>query len=99
MSTDDPNHNYWLFDWLERRQITDVSQLSAALDSRSTLTEMRDCALSWQGKPVSSQSECNLVAGSGLGLYNGLSCPNSPCRANKINVLYRHAWHYFDYIY
>jgi hypothetical protein len=60
---------------------------------------MRECALGWEGKPTSSKAECNLVAGSSLGLYNGLSCTNPPCRANKIDVLYRHAWHYFNYIY
>jgi hypothetical protein len=98
-NTDDSNHNYWLFDWLERRRISDVSKLHAVLDSRSSLEEMRESALGWKGKVTRSKSEFNLVAGSGLGLYDGLSCRKSSCIAGKINVLYRHAWHYFDYIY
>jgi hypothetical protein len=60
---------------------------------------MRDCALQWHHEPSSATSEYNLVAGSGLGVSHGLSCRNAPCIIKKIDSLYRHAWHYFDYIY
>jgi hypothetical protein len=93
------NQPYWLFDWLDQQQIADAAKLRQVLDSRSNLLLLRERALAWQSTPSPIKSECNLIAGAGLGIGDGISCASSNCRIKKIDVLYRHAWHYFDYIY
>jgi hypothetical protein len=90
---------YWLDNWLESNRILDKAALIAALDSRTVVNDLRTRAENWNGSAPSSSSEYNLVAGSGLGEYNGLTCPNPRCKLDQLDVIYRHAWHYFDYIY
>jgi len=92
-------HGYWLTGWLESRRISSARQLRIALGSESHLTELRDLAEQWsEATSSTSYSGTNLVAGTGLRLDDLLTCPNLPCRRKSVDVLFRHAWHYFDTI-
>jgi hypothetical protein len=92
-------HGYWLTGWLESRRISSARQLRIALGSESHLTELRELAEQWSEATCStSYSGTNLVAGTGLRLDDLLTCPNLPCRRKSVDVLFRHAWHYFDTI-
>lgn len=92
-------HNYWLFGWLEYRRIETVQDLRRVLGDESCLAELREVAEAWwEAAPESPFPGINLVAGTGLRLDDLMTCPNFPCRRQQVDVLFRHAWHYFDSI-
>jgi hypothetical protein len=88
---------YWLLGWLEANKIKTVAQAAALLAKPPRVRELRKVAEQWWESvgtyaPVGS----NLVAGTGLRLDDDLTCPSPTCRRQQIDVLFRHAWHYFD---
>lgn len=90
---------YWLSGWLESKKVDTAERAASLLSDQSELNEMRDVAAQWSAsvgtyKPVGS----NLVAGTGLRLDDRLTCPNPTCRRQQVDVLFRHAWHYFDQV-
>ncbi|HXL81701.1 MAG TPA: hypothetical protein VN951_12565 [Pyrinomonadaceae bacterium] len=95
----DENSTYWLFGWLEANRITTVDQLYLCLGKKSSLDELRNVAEAWHDStPPLPSDGINLVAGTGLRLDDLLTCPSLPCRLQQVDVLFRHAWHYFDRI-
>jgi hypothetical protein len=62
------------------------------------MRELRSVAEQWSQSAAAPPPTLNLVAGSGLRLNDVFSCPNPNCRRRQIDVLFRHAWHYFDAI-
>lgn len=99
MQTSNQEYHYWLFGWLEYRRITTIQDLRRVLGDQSCLSELREVAEAWWGaeRKLSSPG-VNLVAGTGLRLDDLMTCPNFPCRRQQVDVLFRHAWHYFDSI-
>jgi hypothetical protein len=90
---------YWLFEWLDSHRISSDRDLRTALGTSATLSELRDVAEEWWTSPPKTPSKgTNLLASSGLRLDDRLSCPRLDCRRNQVDVLFRHAWHYFDSI-
>lgn len=100
MDTDyEDRAGYWLFGWLDSHRINSVADLNAVLGNQGCLRELRDVAEAWlDSDPKIPQTGINLVAGTGLRLDDLLTCPNFPCRQQQVDVLFRHAWHYFDTI-
>lgn len=90
---------YWLFGWLDSYRVTTVQQLRNLLGNPSCLIELKEVAEVWwnAASPVPPPG-VNLVAGTGLRLDDLLTCPSLTCRRQQVDVLFRHAWHYFDYI-
>jgi hypothetical protein len=89
-------NSYWLLNWLESRHIKSVSDAAAILSKPSILRELRLVAEQWSHNATILPSALNLVAGAGLKLNGPLSCSSSVCRRRQVDVLFRHAWHYFD---
>lgn len=89
---------YWLFAWLESRKVRTSAEAAILLSKRSTLHELRDVAEQWSESVEAPPQGVNLVAGTGLRLDDDLLCPNPACRRSYVDVLFRHAWHYFDRI-
>ncbi len=89
---------YWLLTWLDSQKIRNVEQAAAALAKPSTINELRDVAGQWAESVDAPPLGLNLVAGSGLRLEDDLTCPSPSCRRQQVDVLFRHAWHYFDRI-
>ncbi|MGH9928412.1 MAG: hypothetical protein ACREA9_04185 [Pyrinomonadaceae bacterium] len=95
----DNDSPYWLFGWLEANRVNTSEELRAILGRPSSLRELRDVAEAWRdAEPETPSQGINLVAGTGLRLDDLLTCPNLPCRLQQVDVLFRHAWHYFDRI-
>jgi hypothetical protein len=88
---------YWLLTWLESRRVRASADAAVLLSKRSVLHELRETAEQWSKSPT-VQPGINLVAGTGLRLDDDLTCPTPSCRRRYIDVLFRHAWHYFDRI-
>lgn len=87
---------YWLLTWLESQGISTSAQAAAILNRPSTLRELRDVAEQWSSSVETPPLGLNLVAGAGLRLDDDLSCPSAGCRRQQVDVLFRHAWHYYD---
>lgn len=91
------NANYWLFAWLDSHRIGSVAQAATVLEKKPAMAELRRLAEEWtNSSQVQVPSGLNLAAGTGLRLNDLLTCPNPACRRLQIDILFRHAWHYFD---
>jgi hypothetical protein len=98
-TTKESESPYWLFGWLEARRVKTRTELNYLLGSKAILHELRDVAEQWADSgPSVPTSGFNLVAGTGLRLDDLLTCPSFACRRQQVDVLFRHAWHYFDRI-
>jgi hypothetical protein len=89
---------YWLLTWLGSKKITSTSELAVALGRPSIMRELRSVAERWSLNAMAPPPAVNLVAGAGLRLNDPLSCPSAVCRRHQVDILFRHAWHYFDTI-
>jgi len=83
---------------LGSKKITTRSEAVAALGRPSAIRELRLVAEQWAENAAAPPPALNLVAGSGIKLDGPLSCSNPACRRELVDVLFRHAWHYFDTI-
>jgi hypothetical protein len=91
------NPTYWLVGWLESNKIKTGAPAAALLSKPSRVWELRKVAEQWwDSVGTHTPAGLNLVAGTGLRLDDDLTCPNLTCRRQQIDVLFRHAWHYFD---
>lgn len=90
--------SYWLLNWLGSKRIRSISEAGVALSRKSTLRELRAAAEQWSESVPFPPDSLNLVAGSGLNFSDDLTCPNPICRHQQVDLLFRHAWHYFDKI-
>lgn len=91
------SQDYWLLAWLKRNKISTVEQVNTIIDRPSGFAEMRKAAEQWENSAsIDAPLGCNLAAGTGLRLDDTLTCPSPSCRRQQIDVLFRHAWHYFD---
>ena len=89
--------SYWLLGWLESNKVGTVDQAAALLVKPSRLRELRKVAEQWwESVGTHAPPGLNLVAGTGLRLDDLLTCPSPSCRRQQVDVLFRHAWHYFD---
>jgi hypothetical protein len=96
-STIGNNPTYWLVGWLEANKVRTVPQAAALLAKPPRVRELRKVAEQWwESVGTHVPAGLNLVAGTGLRLDDDLTCPNPTCRRQQIDVLFRHAWHYFD---
>ena len=89
---------YLLLTWLESQNIKTMAQAAAALEGPSILHELRDIAEQSSEFVETPPIGLNLVAGTGLRLDDDLTCPSPGCRRQQVDILFRHAWHYFDRI-
>lgn len=95
--TTNDNPTYWLLGWLESNKVTSVDKVAELLRKPSQIREMRKVAGDWWEAVVDYVPDgVNLVAGTGLRLNDELTCPSPSCRRLQVDVLFRHAWHYFD---
>ncbi len=91
-------NTYWLYSWLESRKIASRSDAERELAKPGTVRDLVQIAERWTDEIKTDLSGNNLAAGTGLRLNDELSCPSSKCRKRQVDVLFRHAWHYFDNI-
>lgn len=89
---------YWFLTWLESKRVTTKSEAAFLLGKPSSIGELRMVAEQWSQNAVAPPPALNLVAGAGLRMNDPMSCPSPNCRRHQIEVLFRHAWHYFDSI-
>jgi hypothetical protein len=89
---------YWLFNWLESRRLKTIRDVQRELGRGRTLAELRIVAAQWAECENATPVGLNLEAGGGLRQDDALSCPSPTCRRQQVDVLFRHAWHYFDRI-
>ena len=93
---DEPN-SYWVLGWLDQTGVESLDEIGRQLADFRKRHEMRELAEAWKEAVVNTQpTGLNLVAGTGLNFADRLTCPTPVCRMNQIDVLFRHAWHYFD---
>ena len=89
--------NYWLLGWLESNKVKSVAQAAALLAKPLRIRELRRAAELWsESMGTNAPPGLNLVAGTGLCLDDLLTCPSPTCRRRQVDVLFRHARHYFD---
>jgi hypothetical protein len=89
--------NYWLLSWLEANKVKTIDQAAALLAKPSQVRDLRKVAGQWwESVGTHAPPGLNLVAGTGLRLDDDVTCPSPTCRRQQIDVLFRHAWHYFD---
>ena len=90
---------FWLYKWIRENQIRSVHDAARLLSSTMELGKMKDLASEWWLESKRTfDTETSLFAASGLDLFGPLTCPGIKCRKKQIDVLFRHAWHYFDII-
>ena len=95
----DTTASYWLFGWLDSHRIKSVPDIRRALGDKAHIEELREVSEQWRASASNVNDDgINLVAGTGLRLDDLLTCPSLPCRQQQVDVLFRHAWHYFDRI-
>jgi len=87
---------YWLYSWLASRKIESRSDAERELAKPGTLRDLTEIAERWTGEAETDMSGYNLAAGTGLRLNDELSCSSSTCRKRQVDILFRHAWHYFN---
>jgi len=97
MNRTSDEYSYWLYGWLESNRVTTVERAGTLLTKRASFHDLRKVAEQWStSSAVRPPSGVNLAAGTGLRLDDLLICPNPACRRQQVDVLFRHAWHYFD---
>lgn len=89
-------NTYWLDTWLTSRKITSPAEAAREIAKPSVLRELTSIAEEWAGAPEKAPDGHNLAAGTGLRLNDSLSCDSAKCRKRQIDILFRHAWHYYD---
>lgn len=93
------SERYWLLDVLEQNRIDSDDTVAAFFKNKENIHKLRDVVDDWTKKNRNvKQSGINLLAGSGISLSDELSCGSYHCRAQQIDILFRHGWHYFDKI-
>jgi len=91
------NPSYWLVGWLEANNVKTITQAAEILGKPSKVKEMQRLAEDWWEAVVDYVPQgINLAAGTGLRLNDDLTCPSPSCRLLQVDILFRHAWHYFD---
>ena len=90
---------YWVFDWLLE------NGLRHEQDADRLLNDPELCASLLIGakqmgrlEPPELFGRRSIVAGSGMDLTTRGICGHLDCRKDQVNNLFRHVWHYFDYI-
>ncbi len=96
MATDESA--YWVYGWLDSHRVSSVEDLRVALGQPNCLAELTEVAEAWRNGAPAPPQGVNLIAGTGLRLDDMLTCPYLQCRRKQVDVLFRHAWHYFDRI-
>jgi hypothetical protein len=86
---------YWLYTWLASRKIESLNDAERELAKPGCLVELTQIAERWTDEAETTAGN-NLVAGTGLRLNDNFSCPSLTCRRRQVDILFRHAWHYFD---
>jgi hypothetical protein len=90
---------FWVFDWLAERGIDDSAGVARVLNDRSLYKELR-LAVEQNGAVEVDKlaGTAPLVAGAGIDLTGAGACDSSLCIRKQVDVLFKHAWHYFDQI-
>lgn len=92
---------YWVYEWLDSRGIRTIDELNRSLTSGSVIDDLKDAARrvieSWRTSYI-DQRPLSLIAGAGIDLSGRLDCNATDCRRAQIDLLFRHAWHYFQTI-
>jgi hypothetical protein len=89
--------HYWLYGWLEANKVKTIDQAAALLRNPSQLRDLRKVAGQWwESAETLAPPGLNLVAGTGLRLDDDVTCPGPDCCLTRIDLLFRHVWHYFD---
>lgn len=89
--------SYWLYNWLDFKNIDSEDDLRRVLLKDKNFLEITKVAEDWENHSKNLRPDgISIVAGTGLRLDDRMVCPNPSCRAQQIDILFRHAWHYFD---
>lgn len=100
MKPDPLSSDYWLYEWIDEREIRKAADLrkvlrkSAAIDRLIGLSE--DRAGTIRGNTASLDSP--VIAGRRIDLSGHLGCADFECIAPQIDMLFGRTWHYFDTI-
>ncbi|HXV06232.1 MAG TPA: hypothetical protein VFP23_10055 [Solirubrobacterales bacterium] len=92
---------FWLYKWLEDRDITSAGEAEYRLKEPKELAGLHDlaAAVPYTTEPLDSTTgEWDLLGGRGVDLSGELDCFAWECRKAQVDKLLSHAWHYFDRI-
>jgi hypothetical protein len=95
--TEERDNRFWMFDWLERTGITDVSEARKALNDKAAVKSLFQMAeANTKRRTGVSRAANSILAGAGLDLSSSLACRHLECRVAKVDDLFSRAWFYFD---
>ena len=92
--------DYWLYEWMDERQIRKAADLRKALRSPATidrLIELRDDRTGSINIDTASL-DSPVIAGRRVDLSGYLGCDHFECIVPQIDTLFSKTWHYFDTI-
>ena len=98
MKHDSASSDYWLYQWMDDREIRKAADLRKALRSQAAvdrLIELReDRTGSMSGDAASL--DASVIASRRIDLSGYLGCNHFECIVPQIDILFSKTWHYFD---
>ena len=93
------DERFWMYDWLDDRGILTPEDVSRVLNRERGMRSLFTAAstASTDLRPVDS-SDAVIAAGRSMDLTGVLECQHWECLTQKVDGLFKNAWHYFDKI-